>query len=136
MDHSTRLTVNRPSVIFDVQGNETVIIDLATGRYFRLNPTSTEVWLRFALSSSIAEVLDSCSNAESLHGEIDGIVADLLDRALLRVAADADGRPDTVTTWQYSGFELEQFTDLEDILGLDPIHEVDPERGWPHAAER
>ncbi len=27
---------------------------------------------------------------------------------------------------------LQKFTDLQDLLMLDPIHEVD-ERGWPHA---
>lgn len=135
MEHSVRLTVNRPSVIFDIQGHETVIIDLATGRYFRLNPASTDVWLRFDASASIAEVVASCSNADDLRPEIDAIVADLLGRSLLRPAVEADGQPASVETWQYSGFEIEQFTDLEDILGLDPIHEVDPERGWPHVAE-
>lgn len=136
MDHSTPLAVNRPSVIFDIQGNETVIIDLSTGRYFRLDAPSTELWLRFAVAGSISDVLESCANADALRPEIDTIVADLLDRALLRSAVDADGRPDVGATWHYSGFTLEQFTDLEDILGLDPIHEVDPEKGWPHVAEQ
>jgi hypothetical protein len=36
-------------------------------------------------------------------------------------------------SWTFAGFTLENFTDLEDILRLDPIHEADPERGWPHA---
>jgi hypothetical protein len=33
-----------------------------------------------------------------------------------------------------SGFEppvLEKFTDMQDLILLDPVHEVD-ERGWPH----
>jgi hypothetical protein len=29
---------------------------------------------------------------------------------------------------------LEGFTDLEDLLLLDPVHEVEPSRGWPYAA--
>jgi hypothetical protein len=28
---------------------------------------------------------------------------------------------------------LEKFTDMEDLLLLDPVHEVDG-RGWPHPA--
>jgi hypothetical protein len=61
----------------------------------------------------------------------------MLGRGLLRVAervqngADASVEP---APWEFGGFTLEEFTDLEDILGLDPIHEVDPEKGWPHAA--
>ena len=33
----TPLIINRPSVIFDTQGEETVVIDLASGHYFRLD---------------------------------------------------------------------------------------------------
>ena len=28
---------------------------------------------------------------------------------------------------------LEKFTDMQDLILLDPVHEVS-ERGWPHAA--
>jgi hypothetical protein len=28
---------------------------------------------------------------------------------------------------------IEKFTDMEDLLLLDPVHDVDA-RGWPHAA--
>lgn len=30
-----------------------------------------------------------------------------------------------------SPIELEEFGDLEDLLGLDPIHDVSPTEGWP-----
>jgi hypothetical protein len=135
MDPATPLTINRPAVIFDVQGDEAVVIDLTTGRYFRLDAPSTVLWQQFAAPATPAAVLASCTTPEVLGPAFDAIVSDLMARGLLRPAAgpmDADtGVP---RPWRFEGFKLEEFTDLEDILGLDPIHEVDPEKGWPHAA--
>ena len=128
--------VNRPSVIFDVQGDEAVIIDLTSGRYFRLDASSTALWMRFSVPSSPESVLESCRTAEALRPLLGGIIADLTERGLLRIANGSDGASQAATEapWAFGGFALEEFTDLEDILGLDPIHEVDPEKGWPHAA--
>ena len=28
--------------------------------------------------------------------------------------------------------EIQKFTDMEDLLLIDPIHEVDEEAGWPN----
>jgi hypothetical protein len=30
---------------------------------------------------------------------------------------------------------LEKHTDMQDLILLDPVHEVDPQRGWPHVPE-
>lgn len=135
MDETPRLTVNRPSVIFDVQGRETVVIDLATGHYYRLDAASTELWTRFARPVSTADLESACENPDDLRAELGRIVDDLTRRGLLRAAEAADGAGEPVAPWRFERFELEEFTDLEDILGLDPIHEVDPVRGWPHVAE-
>ena len=27
--------------------------------------------------------------------------------------------------------QYEEYGDLEDLLGLDPIHDIDPDKGWP-----
>ncbi len=133
MNRATRLVINRPTVIYDVQGDETVIIDLATGHYFRLDAASTALWERFAMATSPEQLIAQCTNRHALESELDVIVIDLVDRALLRAATDAEaGGPDA--DWEFEGFVLEEFTDLEDILGLDPIHEVDQERGWPHVS--
>jgi hypothetical protein len=137
LDRSTALVINHPSVIFDVQGDEAVIIDLTTGRYFRLDPPSTALWLRFAIPSSAESVLESCRTPGALRPRLDDIVADLIGRGLLRLPDGTESAPNGAAPpepWEFRGFVLEEFTDLEDILGLDPIHEVDPEKGWPHAA--
>jgi hypothetical protein len=33
---------------------------------------------------------------------------------------------------EYEGFNFERHADMEDLLTLDPIHDVDPRKGWPN----
>jgi hypothetical protein len=118
-------------VIADDQGGETVIINLAAGHYYRLDPGSAEVWSRLAAGASPQSLLAGCVNAAELEPELDGVITELLEFGLLR---SADVPAASTGPWRFSGFTLERFTDLEDILGLDPVHEVDPSQGWPHRA--
>ena len=135
MEFDTRLIVNRPSVISDVQGGEAVIIDLSVGHYYRLEAAGSAVWEKFAEGTSIDELIQSCENAEALRPRVGEIVDELVSHGLVRPTLPGEGADGATPAWQFTGFELEQFTDLEDILGLDPIHEVDPSRGWPYSTE-
>ena len=68
---------------------------------------------------------------------IDDMIATLVAEDLIVEAPEVDTAAGTasgsVSPWTFAGFTLESFSDLEDILGLDPIHEVDPNKGWPTA---
>lgn len=134
MSRQTRLVINAPSVIYDVQGGEAVLIDLSTGRYYRLDAASTRLWEHFSGAVSPEQLVASAENSDALSAEIERIVEELREQGLVREATDADPAAPAPSPWTFDGFALEQFTDLEDILGLDPIHEVDPQRGWPHAS--
>lgn len=134
MEAAERYTVNRPSVIFDVQGDETVIIDLTNGHYYRLDSASTALWMRFDDGATPDEATAACDNPEELAPQLAPAIDELLAKSLLVAVGEAAAAAPTAapSRWRFDGFALEEFTDLEDILGLDPIHEVDPERGWPH----
>lgn len=124
-------------MIFDTQGGETVIIDLTNGHYFRLGAEGTALWSRLDAGATTDDIVASCENPDELVARLSAILDDLVDRGLVVASAPEDAPPSTIesrTPWRFAGFDLEEFTDLEDILGLDPIHEVDPERGWPHTA--
>jgi len=131
---TTPLIVNRPSVIFDTQGEETVVIDLSTGHYFRLDAPSTRLWQHFEQAVAPDSVLAAAENRDALEPDFARIVDELVAGGLLREVQEGEPIAADVAVWRFDGFRLEQFTDLEDILGLDPIHEVDTERGWPYVA--
>ena len=133
----TLFAINSPSVIFDEADGDIVIINLVSGHYFRMDAASGALWKTFASEQTAASITAACTNGSELSSSLPGILDDLVLHDLLRVTVA--GQPHSPATlaqldaWTFAGFTLENFTDLEDILGLDPIHEVDPERGWPHA---
>jgi hypothetical protein len=123
-----RFELRAPAVICDELDGEVVAIDLESGRYYRMTGASSAVWGGLVAGASPGEVAAAC--AEPGAGASVGAFADrLLDLGLLR-PAPAAASPGALPPWAPGGLEVEEFSDLEDILGLDPIHEVDQDEGW------
>ncbi len=132
---STWFRVNSPAVVFDASADDTVIINLVSGRYFRLDAASSLAWNALLTSGSREACVASASNASELEASIDNMIAALVAEDLIVEAPEVETLAGSVSPWTFAGFTLESFSDLEDILGLDPIHEVDPDKGWPAARD-
>jgi hypothetical protein len=141
--------VNSPRVMHETIEGEVILIDLTTGSYYSLRDAGTEVWhaiesgsdedgigdafeLRYEgpreeIRSAVGRLLDELA-AEGLIEPVDSdAVSD--ERASIAPRPGADGRT------PFQAPVLEKHTDMQDLILLDPVHEVDP-RGWPHAAPR
>ena len=124
---------NSPAVVFDASADDTVIINLVNGRYFRLDAASSHSWNALVASGSRGTFVASATNESDVLAAIDDMIAALVAENLIVEAPEADTAATAPATWTFAGFTLEIFSDLEDILGLDPIHEADPNKGWPTA---
>ena len=141
--------VNPANVVHDVfEDGEAAIIDLRSGTYFSLNPSATLLWPALVSGTSVADLI---AHAVALTGEqhraaleasVPGFVAALREQGLLEsVPAAAPIAPDdnpaapipTVDSNTFEPPSFERFDDLQDLLLLDPIHDVS-DRGWPNAA--
>jgi uncharacterized protein YcbX len=148
MDWDSRFVVNAPHVIHDTIDGVSVIINLASGRYYSLQNTATDIWGLVGVGSSaqdIVEVMrDRYDGADvDMRQIVQGFLEQLLQEGLVRVH-DADEAPERpvpdallaeLTAIPQAPFAvpvLEIYRDLEDLLLLDPIHEVG-EEGWPVA---
>jgi hypothetical protein len=131
---TTWFRVNSPAVVFDASADDTVIINLVSGRYFRLDAASSLAWNALVASGSRAAFTASATNESDVLAAIDDMVAALVAEELIVEAPEA-AAAENPEPWTFAGFTLETFSDLEDILGLDPIHEVDPDKGWPAARD-
>ncbi len=135
--------VNAPQVIHESIDGEVIVIDLGTGNYYSLKGSGAEIW--DALDRSGAATQDDLVDAlgdrfeaarEELAAGVASLAAELLAEGLI-VEADASaqtGAPPSDTSGEAKGaFEtprLEKFTDMQDLVLLDPVHEVDA-TGWP-----
>jgi hypothetical protein len=137
--------ITNPDVIHETIDGETIIIDLRTGTYFSLLGSGPVIWHALAGSPTLDEVAQAVE-ARCTPGDADlrAAVKDFLDELereqLVALSDDAPAGAAPSGASEASGelvpFEtpkLERFTDMQDIILLDPVHKVDS-TGWPHAA--
>ena len=126
-------------VISETLDGETVIINLATGHYYSLDPLASWVWT--ALADGGATVREAALQTARAWGrdvsEVEGLLVPFL-AALERdelVVAGAGSEPGPVppfdaATAPFAEPRMQRFDDIQELLLLDPIHEVE-EAGWP-----
>lgn len=135
--------MNSPHVIAETVGGETTIVNLGTGHYFSLQGSGADIWAALERGVSPEGVVrELCARHVADDGRIEGAVADLVDELVLAeliVAEEGEeepappGCPDGGARTPFVAPTLTTYTDMQDIILLDPVHEVDPS-GWPHAA--
>lgn len=145
MSLTERYELNNPPMIAELVEGEVIAIDLDRGSYYSLVGPAAEVWSALIAGRSGHEILAAANSAPAsasatanpaLAAKLQGFVKSLLAEQLLRRAAPQDvgagGAPlAAIAPWTEDGLRFERFTDMQDLLILDPIHEVDDEAGWP-----
>jgi Coenzyme PQQ synthesis protein D (PqqD) len=142
---SLRFRPASSQVLSETLDGEAVVINLETGLYYALDPTATEIWDAARAGESRAAIATAlASRYSAAPGEIEAAVDDLLaelEAEHLLVAIDgAEAAPFAPRALSSSGDapapfarpSLSRFDDIQELLLLDPIHEVD-EGGWPEA---
>jgi hypothetical protein len=118
---------------------EFVLINFARGTYFSLRHAAVDVWQQFRNGASPAEVADRVREHFALvdagsRGELERCIQVLIDEELLR---EAPARGPAVESWSGAAWAapaVEVYSDLQDLIVLDPVHEVDDSTGWPRRA--
>lgn len=135
-----RYCVNDKYVAYEAMDDEILAVNLETGRYYTLGGSGARIWQQLLAGGSVDSITDIlCAAYVGDRGEMAASVAAFLQRlneeALVRPSEPRSGAPEPVTGNGHDARpfvppSLEVFTDMQDLLLLDPIHEVD-EAGWP-----
>jgi hypothetical protein len=139
MTTTTRFRANKPPVIQETIDGETIMVNLHTGCYYWLNPVASYVTTALQGGAPVAEVVEDVAtrfpgDASQVGPSVEELVEQLVAEELV-VALD-DGRqpePPTQELPALDAFEapvLRRYTDMQELLLLDPVHEVGAE-GWP-----
>ena len=137
--------VRSPHVVDDTIEGEVIAIDLESGTYYSLRNASAEIWHCIKAGAGEASIGDSL--AERYTGtpaEIGSAVSRLLDElAAERLIEEtpegvAPAEPPSLAPGPegrvpFVAPVLEKHTDMQDLILLDPVHDV-TEAGWPHVA--
>lgn len=135
----TNYRLNSPNCISEEIEGDLIIINLSSGRYYNMRGSSVGLWQRLAegaLPSSIGEANKWDATQLALMARF---LESLIEEGLL-VKTDVPAQhvaPESllIPAPDDNSFQMDIFTDMEEILGLDPIHEADTtDAGWPTKA--
>jgi hypothetical protein len=136
--------INTPYIVSEVfVDDEAAIINLKTGNYYSLNKTATEIWSQIEKGAALTEITNFISDNFDVQDpffgtEVTRFVEKLVDEGLI-VAEETNGSTrnggtrnsaaDTKSKKVYETPVLECYADMQELLLLDPIHEVE-ETNW------
>lgn len=135
-----RYKLNSPPVVLETVDGETILVNLETGVYYDLNHTGGHLLHALGAGAPFDEVSSTLADGYAVDGSefedaARALVGELLAEGILkpldRTAPDpatAPTTPDANKT--YEPPKLRKFTDMQELLLLDPVHEVD-KAGWP-----
>jgi hypothetical protein len=139
---SERWRVNAPTVVSEVIDGEAIVMRLDTGTYYSLAGSGAEVWGLVGRSMDVPAVVDWMCAAfegprEEIAAAVRGLVTDLAGEGLLVPAGESAPSgapaPPEGPRRPFTPPVVNRYTDMQELLLVDPIHEVD-EAGWPHGA--
>ena len=119
--------------------DEVIVINLRTGAYFSLVGAAADAWSLLVVGTSVDQVASTLADrygvaATQAAADLEPFLTAVLADDLLSVAdggpVSAAELPPVTPGAAYHAPTLDKYDDMEELLLLDPIHEVD-EAGWP-----
>jgi hypothetical protein len=137
-------SINLTQVVFEKFDDEIVLINLKNGNYFSINKVARIIWELIEKGLDKASIFFKIAKMynkaiEEIEDEMNEFIGELLKEALINPIElaneenDSNLSEETVQKQdkQYTKPFLEIYTDMQDLILLDPIHEVD-DTGWPN----
>ncbi len=138
--------IDRSNIVYEMFDNEVVIINLDNGNYYSYDGVGVDIWNQLTKKISIDSISQSLSDIypsvqlDDLKTIIIKSITDLENENLL-ISSEIKNNQEIITSVEAhqdtrvetNGIKiptLQRFTDMQDFLLVDPIHEIDYEK-WP-----
>ena len=138
-----RYDINQPAVASEVINGEAIMMHHASGDYFSANGIGAVVWQWIGETRSHDQIVRALEarfpqSSGGIRDAVDAFLADLLRHELIRAIEPGDGPAPGALSQQADGLAgefsppvLNVYSDMREVLLLDPIHEVEEASGWP-----
>ena len=139
-----RFKIRTPLTIHETVEGEVVMVNLETGNYYSLVGSDARIWASIERTATIAEIVaDLRASFDAIADGVEDGVRSFLDeltREGLIVPMDGESEgcaelplPMAAGRQPFEPPVLQKFTDMRELILLDPVHEVEEDKGWPHA---
>jgi hypothetical protein len=139
LDHQLALRFNAEFFACEIIDDELIMMNTRDGTYYCVGGSISGIWPSLVSGISLAAAVSEAM--KRFIGEPDLIRSEILrmvellveDEIVIQTATWTAPGPaaDDGKTEPFLPFSFEKHTDLQDLLTLDPIHEVDTAQGWP-----
>jgi len=135
--------INDSEAIAESVHGELLIINLRDGTYYSSDGTGDQIWALLVAHAALGDIADWLgaryrADTSEMRRAVLAFVEEL-EREKLIVPHSGDARPvaapEVGGDAEFAAPVLQKYTDYQELLRLDPIHEVDHSAGWPHVEQ-
>ena len=136
-------TIESSRLISEMIDGETIVIDTISGAYFSLDLIASHVWAVLEKGVIAPDAIVACittiwpDDPVTVRSDVLGLLATLAANMLIVAMPDPVEeltlKPLIDDPAPYATPTVAKYTDMEELLLIDPIHDVDPASGWPVA---
>ena len=133
----------RGGLIGEEIDGEVVMIDLGSGIYYSLRGGAVVAWKQLGAATTRDGIIGALqaeydADRDVLAGAVDTLLADLRRDGLIVEDDEPEAQspsPLPAARRPYEPIAFERFDDMAHIIQLDPVHDIDPGRGWPRQGD-
>ncbi len=133
--------INTPDITHELLDGEVIVVHVVTGAYYSLNGSAAAVWQWLDRGVEVEDMANRIAdlnggNLEAVIAELHRFTNDLQTEGLISRVESSGGASATLGEGATDGIvpfsppKFEKYSDMEELLLVDPIHEVTPS-GWP-----
>lgn len=129
--------LNDEKMFSDVSEGTAIIINSETGIYYGLNSLGTAVYVNIIKGVSVESILNSLKTINGVPSDIEKKLGDFIAKMIdFEILLGTNGEDFVAEidpqVAQDDNFEIlvNEYTDAQELLLADPIHEVKEEIGW------
>lgn len=144
MDSQSRFRLSSPNIVSETFDDEAVIVNLENGNYYSFNSIGAEIWDIIKEGAPVGEPISLLKekyeeNHNNIEDDVHRFLNELKQENLILLLDNTDapqGKDDVPENTPakekvpFTAPTLQKYTDMQELLLLDPIHEVD-DSGWP-----
>ena len=130
--------LNEEKMFFDIADGQAVVICFTTGIYYGTNALGSVVLERLVKGCAPEDIVRAVKALPGCPDGFDGVLAEFIgnlkEKEILVDGDTVPGGDDPIggmATVDGFGLSLDEFSEIQDLLLADPIHDVDVEAGWP-----
>ena len=139
---SQRFQIDRSAVASEIIDGEAIILHHGSGDYFSTDGIGAVIWQWLGEPKSLDQMVHLLKTSYpqasgDIAASVDAFLADLRKHELIREVADdgpvapAPTQPASGLNGEFAAPVLHVYSDMREVLLLDPIHEVEEVAGWP-----